>query len=97
MSVRITCINKDGGNHYDPHEAISHLGWIDEITKKAGKATRMQMVDFLEKGGSAYVKDFWGNLTYLVIRISRFGNKYVKTVADGRETNNLLELVECKA
>lgn len=96
MSVKITCINKDNGDHLDPHEAITHLGWINESTKKSGKCTRLDMVDFLEKGNSAYVKDVWGNIVYLVVRISRFGNKFVKTVADGRETNNLLSLVECR-
>jgi hypothetical protein len=96
MSVRITCINKDNGDHYDPHEAITHLGWVEESTGKSDKCTRADMVDFLEKGNSAYVKDAWGNIASLVVRISRFGNKFVKTVADGRETNNLLVLLECK-
>lgn len=96
MSVKITCINKDNGDHYDPHEAITHLGWLEESTGKTGKCARLDMVDFLEKGNSAYVKDIWGNIAYLVVRISSFGNKFVKTVADGRETNNLLELVECR-
>lgn len=96
MSVKITCINKDNGDHFDPHEAITHLGWINESTNESGKCTLKQMVDFLEKKNSAYVKDAWGNVAYLVVRISRFGNKFVKTLADGKETNNLLSLVECR-
>lgn len=96
MSVRITCINKDNGDHYDPHEAITHLGWIDESTNKIGKSTRMEVVEFLEQGNKAYVRDSRSNIAYLVVRISRFGNKFVKTVADGKETNNLLQLVECR-
>lgn len=96
MSVKITCINKDNGDHYDPHEAITHLGWINENTSKSGKCSRDDMIRFLEKGYRAYVKDAWGNIAYLVVRISRFGNKFVKTIADGRESNNLLELLECR-
>ena len=95
MSVRITCINKDNGDHYDPHEAITFLGWLEESTNKIGKNTRLEMVEFIEDGGQAYVKDSYGSIAYLVVRISRGGNKYVKTVADERETNNLLELPEC--
>ena len=95
MSVRIICINKDNGDHYDPHEAIIHLGWINESTGSKGKSTLAEMVKFLEDGNKAYVKDDYGNIAYLVVRVSRHGNKYVKTVADGRETNNLLELPEC--
>jgi len=95
MSVRITCINKDNGDHYDPHEAITYLGWINESTSNTGKSTRLKMVDFIEKGNQAYVKDIYGNKVFLVVRISRAGNKYVQTRADGKLTNNLLELPEC--
>lgn len=96
MAVKITCINKDNGDHYDPHEAITHLGWIVESTNETGKNTRAEMVKFVEGGGKAYTKDYLGNVAYLVVRTSRSGNKYVKTVADGKETDNLLYLVECK-
>jgi len=96
MSVRITCINKDNGDHYDPHEAITHLGWVSDSSGKSGKSTRAQMVKFIEGGGMAYVKDNVGNKAYLEVRTSPSGNKFVKTVADGKETDNLLYLVECK-
>lgn len=95
MSVKITCINKDNGDHYDQHLAITYLGWINESTNERGKSRRLQMVSFIDGGGSAYVKDRYGNVAKLIVKISPAGNKYVKTVADGRETNNLLELPEC--
>ncbi|NQV00001.1 MAG: DUF3892 domain-containing protein [Parcubacteria group bacterium] len=95
MSVRITCINKDNGDHYDPHEAITHLGWLDESSKKNDKCTRLEMVKFIEDGNQAYVKDGLGIKAFLVVRTSRYGNKYVQTEADGRPTNNLLALSEC--
>jgi hypothetical protein len=96
MSIRITCINKDNGHHQDPHEAITHLGWVNEVSGKTGKNTRLEIVDFLEKDNEAYVKNVFGKKAYLVV-INRNNNKYVKTVADGIETNNLLNLVECVA
>lgn len=95
MAVKITCINKDNGHHYDAHEAITHLGWINESDGKTGKSTRADMVKFLEDGNKAYTKDSAGNVAYLKV-FSRSGIKYVKTVADGKETDNLLYLVECK-
>jgi hypothetical protein len=96
MAVRINCINKDNGNHYDPHEAITDLGWIDESSGERGKTSRLTMVKFIEiDRGQAYVTDAYGNKAYLVVRESPWGNKYVKTIADGRETNNLLALSEC--
>ena len=95
MSIRITCINKDNGDHYDPHLAITHLGWFEDGTNKRGVATRLEMVSFIENGVYAYVKDVYGNVAKLVVKISPALNKYVKTVADGKETDNLLSLNEC--
>ncbi|MBI2037838.1 MAG: DUF3892 domain-containing protein [Candidatus Magasanikbacteria bacterium] len=97
MAIKINCINKDNGDHYDPHEAIINLGWLEEATNKHGVNTRLEMVAFIEnEGGQAYVKDAYGNKAYLVVRESPWGNKYMKTMADGRETNNLLALSECQ-
>lgn len=96
MSVRITCIKKDNGNHYNPHEAIELLGWIDESTNKTGLSTRLEMVDFIDnRKGQAYVKSGAEKIN-LCVRTSANGNKYVQTIADGRLTNNLLELPECR-
>lgn len=94
MSVRIRCINKDNGDHYDPYLGITHLGWENETTGESGKSTRSAMIEFLENGGNAYVRGVYGTIAWLVVRM-RNGVKYVKTVADGRESNNLLELYEC--
>ena len=96
MSVRITCITKEHGNHYDPHEAIAKLGWVNEATGESGICTRLEMVKFIEAGNQAYTKDRFGNVAYLVVRVSRSGRKYVKTIADGKETDNLLYLQECR-
>lgn len=97
MSVKITCINKDGGNHENPYVAISHLGWINESTHEKGKATREEMYDYIKnKNGVAYVVDSYdGSKAYLETRISSKGTKYVKTEANDTGRDNLLELPEC--
>jgi len=95
MSVRITCINKAGGYHDDPHVAIEKLGWTNEATGETGKSTRLAVYDWLVKGGVAYVKDRAGNKAYLVAKVSRNGNPFVQTVADNTPTDNLLTLPEC--
>ena len=94
MSVRITCINKAGGNHEDPHVAISWLGWVEDGTNKTGKTSRVEMHKWVMDGGQAYVRDSLG-VSYLVAKTSRFGNPFVQTTADGRLTDNLLRLSEC--
>lgn len=96
MAIRITCINKDGGNHQNPHEGITHFGWINEETRTVGKSTRAIMVDFLKnQGGKAYVKDAGGNVAYVGVITPTNTIPYLRSYADGKWTDNLLSLDEC--
>jgi len=96
MSVRVICISKDNGNHDNPHEAISHYGWVNERTDKRGRNDRTSMVDWIKnKKGIAYVKDSLGNVAYCEVRKNSRGTEFLQTVSDGKYTNNLLELPEC--
>jgi hypothetical protein len=95
MAIRITCIKKAGGNHEDPHVAISELGWTNDQTNESDRSTRLQMYEWVKGGGQAYVKDAAGHVAYLVAKVSRNGNPFVQTVADGTPTDNLLKLDEC--
>ena len=97
MSRRITCINKDGGNHENPHEAISYYGWKNESTNESGKDHRSIMVQWVKKYGnrSAYVKDESGNKAYCYVRTSSRGTNFLQTYANNQPTDNLLSLIEC--
>ena len=54
------------------------------------------MVKFLEvDNGSAYVKDSRGNVAWIGVWTSAYGNKYLRTYADRTWTDNLLALPEC--
>lgn len=94
MSRRVTCINKSGGYHDNPHEAIQYLGWIDESGNR-DRTSRLEMVGYIERGNKAYVKDIYGNIAYLYVRTSTLGTKFVQTYADSKYSNNLLSLPEC--
>jgi len=97
MSIKITCINKDDGNHENPYTAISHLNWLNDATMLTGRSTRLEMYNFLNNGGYAYVVDSLDNSkVYLEARISSGGTKYVKTKANDTGRDNLLSLPECK-
>jgi Protein of unknown function (DUF3892) len=97
MAVRITCIRKAGGDHLDPHIAISHLGWIDESDGKTGISDRVTIYDWLKsQNGKAYVLDRSNNKAFLFPREHTTGTKFVQTAADKVWTNNLLALPECK-
>jgi len=54
------------------------------------------MIEFIEaQKGKAYVKDGRGNVAYIGVSESAAGNKYLRTYADGKWTDNLLPLPEC--
>ncbi len=92
--VRIVCINKDGGNHSNSHEAISHYGWINAHGKR-DRSTRAEMVRWIEEGNRAYVEDVSRDRAYCYVRTSPHGTKFLQTFSDGNFTNNLLSLPEC--
>src|SRR6267378_268036 len=98
MAVRITCINKDNGNHENPHVAISRFGWVNPNTNATGSSTREQLYDWVKnKNGVAFVQDGRGNRAFLIAKLSSRGNPFLQTVADGTPTDNLLRLPECVA
>ena len=97
MSIRITCINKSGGYHADPHHAISHLGWVGDGTGKTGKNTRVEIYNWIkDQNGTAYVLDSRGNKALVGTREHSNGTKYLQTYADQVWTDNLLALPECE-
>ncbi len=95
MAVKITCIDKPSGNLQDPHEAISQYGWFNETTQESGVASRDEMVDFMKKGGSAYVKDSFGNQAFCRLRQNIYGTEFLQTITDGKWSDNLLSLPRC--
>ena len=95
MSVSVTCIRKDKGNHENPYVAINSFGWINESTGAKGSSTREQMYDWVLGGGYGYVKDPKGNTARLIASVTQTGTRYVKTVPDNVLSDNLLKLPEC--
>jgi Protein of unknown function (DUF3892) len=95
MTIRITCIKKDAGNHENALTAISELGWKEESTGATGRKTRLEMYNWLSTVNIAYVKDGNGNMAYLMKAETARGTKYVKTKPDATPDDNLLKLGEC--
>lgn len=89
-TCQIKCINKL--DRHNPWERITHVGGYGT---SQWKITQQQAIDFIERREW----DFWvsvnGKSVWVVVAKSRFGNKYLKTEADGEEPNNLLSLPEC--
>ena len=96
MSIRVTCISKAGGDHENPHVAITRLNWINESTYDKGSSSRLEMYDWIKnKSGDAYVRDNHGNTVKVGTAETSLGTKYVRTYSDGVWTDNLLALPEC--
>jgi hypothetical protein len=99
MAIRITCINKAGGAHNDPHCAIFHLGWLNEASGNTGRSSRLEIYEWLkkDKANQAYVRDSKGDTAYVYPRENANGTKFVQTYSDGIWKDNLLALPECVA
>lgn len=91
QTAEIKCINKD--DRFDPWERITHVGGFQG---KRWKLTLQEAIDHIKAGNWAfYTKGPNGQSVWVEIAVSRFGNEYLKTEADGESPNNLLSLPEC--
>lgn len=88
----VKCVNKTP--RYDPHERIKAIGGVNsdgtnwKLTQEdAIKAIEADKYQFFVKAG--------GRIVDVIVAVSRYGNKYLKTTSDGDHPNNLLSLYEC--
>jgi hypothetical protein len=88
MSQLITCITKDEPKN--PYERITHVGGNGFYIPQA------QAIRDIEVDPKAYYVSVAGNSVWVVVAVSRYGNKYIKTQNDGDEPNNLLSLPQCR-
>lgn len=95
MGRRISCIKKNSGDNENSYTEISNLGWIEDGYSLQQTSTRLEMYNFVNDGGNAYVKDSSGDKAILIAKISPKGTKYVKTKADYTMNDNLLKLPNC--
>jgi hypothetical protein len=90
-TARITCINKDP--RFDPYRRITHVGGVGD---KRWKLTTADTIGRIKRREwDFYVERPQGDRVWVQVALSRNGNEYLKTEADGDEPNNLLSLPEC--
>ena len=84
---QIKCVNKS--DRFNPWERITHVGG------DGWKLTQRDAIDGVESGKWLFFVRVNGSEVRVIVTVSRFGNKYLKTEADGEHPNNLLSLPEC--
>lgn len=91
-AYEVKCINK--AHHYSPYERITAVGgMLSDL--RLWKISQEEAIAGIETGRfKLYVKQ-GGRIADVIVARSRFGNKYLKTTADGESPDNLLNLTEC--
>jgi len=91
-SIEIMCINKC--DRYDPWDRIDAVGGIN-LDGTRWRLSLSQAISGAEAGKYRLFVRHRGSSVRVLVAVSRFGHKYLKTEADGEAPNNLLSLPEC--
>jgi len=92
MSHEIKCIKK--ADRPNPHERITHIGGLNGDNTR-WRITQEEAIVGIEGGKWTFHVSKNGHHVRVIVAVSRFGNKYIKTEADGDQPDNLLSLPEC--
>jgi len=93
QEVRIDCVNKT--DRYNPHERIKNVGGVNTDGTRWKLSEEEAIQGILAGKWQFYVERPRGHRVRVVIAVSPYGNRYLKTEADGEQPDNLLALPEC--
>lgn len=88
---QVTCINKS--DRMNPHERIINIG--GGSGGNAWKLSQARAIQGIESREWQFYVSRAGRTVEVIVATSQYGNKYLKTTADGAQPDNLLSLPEC--
>lgn len=92
MPIEIKCVNKS--DRPNPHERILAVGGLNPDGRR-WQLSQADAISSIESGQYSFYVQRGGHTVRVLVAVSRFGNKYLKTEADGDQPDNLLSLPEC--
>lgn len=88
----VKCINKS--DRQNPHERIVNIGGVNADGTR-WKLSQPSAIEGIEAGKWSFYVATGGKTVRVVVATSQYGNRYLKTEADGDQPNNLLSPPEC--
>lgn len=89
----VLCIRKS--DRFNPHERITHIGGRNGDAT-AWRLTQQEAIAGIEGDKWNFYVCRGGHVVRVIVAVSRYGHKYLKTEADGEQPDNLLSLPECR-
>ena len=92
MANQVLCVNKS--DRMNPHERITHIGGVNEVGQR-WHITQEEAIQGVESNKWQFHVRVGYRDVKVIVAMSQYGNKYLKTEADGYQPDNLLSLPEC--
>jgi hypothetical protein len=89
----VLCVHKT--DRSNPHQRITHIGGRND-DGTAWKITQEEAIAGIESGKWTFYVSRGGRTVNVVVAVSRWHHKYIKTEADDEQPDNLLSLPECR-